>query len=84
MTEEQKAIASWWADAGGAGVGVPAPHHVLSIITWVLENQKAKLGKAVEVYAKTGIVQKDAPINTFRAKFQYNLIRPVNLCQTAY
>jgi hypothetical protein len=42
-----------------------------------LEGQKVKLGKAAEVYAKTGIGQKDGPINTFRAKYQYNLLRPV-------
>jgi hypothetical protein len=77
LTDEQKAIANWWADAGGTGVGVPAPHHLLSIITSVLEGQKVKLGKAAEVYAKTGIGQKDGPINTFRAKYQYNLLRPI-------
>ncbi|GAB2600309.1 vanadium-dependent haloperoxidase [Spirosoma areae] len=77
LTAEQKAIANWWADAGGAGTGVPAPYHILSIVTSVLESQKAGLGRAVAVYAKTGIGLKDGPINTFRAKFQYNLLRPV-------
>jgi hypothetical protein len=81
LTTEQKAIADWWADLGGVGVGVPAPYHLLSIITWALENQGAKLGKAAEVYAKTGIGFKDGPINTFRGKFQYNLIRPVTFIQ---
>ncbi|OQP47705.1 hypothetical protein A4D02_30755 [Niastella koreensis] len=74
---DQQATATWWADAGGPGVGIPIPHHVLSIITWVLENQKAKLWEAAEVYAKTGIAFKDGGINTFRSKFHYNLIRPV-------
>lgn len=77
LTPEQKAIANWWADAGGAGTGVPAPYHILLIVTSVLESQKAGLGKAVAVYAKTGIGLKDGPINTFRAKYQYNLLRPV-------
>ncbi|MBO9203496.1 MULTISPECIES: vanadium-dependent haloperoxidase [Niastella] len=77
LTDEQKATANWWADAGGAGVGVPSPHHALSIITWVQENQQANLWKAAEVYAKTGIAFKDGPINTFRSKYHYNLIRPV-------
>ncbi len=77
LTTEQKAIANWWADAGGAGTGVPAPYHILSIVTSVLESQKAGLWRAVEVYAKTGIGIKDGPINTFRAKYQYNLLRPV-------
>jgi len=77
LTPEQKAIADWWADAGGSGVGVPAPYHLLSIVTIALESQGAKLGKAAEVYAKAGIGQKDGPIVTFRSKYQYNLIRPV-------
>lgn len=77
LTAEQKAIANWWADAGGTGTGVPAPYHILSIVTSVLESQQAGLGKAVAVYAKTGIGLKDGPINTFRAKYQYNLLRPV-------
>lgn len=77
LTAEQKAIANWWADAGGAGTGVPAPYHILSIVTSVLESQQVGLWKAVAVYAKTGIGLKDGPINTFRAKFQYNLLRPV-------
>ena len=29
------------------------------------------------MYAKTGIALKDGPINTFRAKFHYNLLRPI-------
>ena len=81
LTAEQKATADWWADAGGAGVGVPAPYHVLSIITWVLESQKAKLWQAAEVYAKTGIAFKDGGITTFRSKYHYNLIRPVTYVQ---
>jgi hypothetical protein len=81
LTDEQKAIATWWADAGGTGVGVPAPHHILSIITGVLESHRVKLGRAAELYAKTGIGFKDGPINTFRGKFQYNLLRPVTYIQ---
>lgn len=77
LTADQKATASWWADAGGPGVGIPAPYHVLSIITWALENHKAKLWEAAEVYAKTGIALKDGGINTFRSKYHYNLIRPI-------
>ncbi|MBC6991793.1 vanadium-dependent haloperoxidase [Hymenobacter sp. BT491] len=81
LTPEQKAIADWWADAGGAGVGVPAPYHILSIITGVLEKKQAKLGEAAQVYAKAGIAMKDGPINTFRGKYQYNLLRPVTYIQ---
>ena len=81
LTAEQKAIADWFADSGGPGVGLPAPYHLLSVITGLLEQQNVKLGKAAEVYAKTGIAQKDGPINTFRAKYKYSLIRPVSYVQ---
>jgi hypothetical protein len=76
-TTAAKATANWWADAGGAGTGLPSPYHILSIVTSVLESQHAGLWKAAEVYAKTGIGIKDGPIITFRAKYQYNLLRPV-------
>ena len=76
-TAANKATANWWGDAGGAGVGVPAPYHLVSIITSVLESQNAGLWKAAEVYAKTGIAQKDGGIITFRSKFHYNLLRPI-------
>lgn len=76
-TPANKATANWWADAGGVGTGLPAPYHILSIVTGVLESQHSGLWKAAEVYAKTGIALKDGPINTFRAKYQYNLLRPI-------
>jgi hypothetical protein len=81
LTDDQKAIANWWADAGGAGVGVPAPQHLLNIITKVLEGQGAKIGQAAELYAKTAIVFRDGPIITFRSKYTYNLLRPVTYIQ---
>jgi hypothetical protein len=77
VTNENKATAQWWADFGGAGVGVPAPYHVFSVINNVLESQKAGLWKAAEVYAKTGIALKDGPIITFRSKYHYDLLRPI-------
>lgn len=80
-TPADKATANWWADAGGTNTGVPAPYHLLSIITGVLESQQAGLWKAAEVYAKAGIAQKDGPIITFRAKYQYNLLRPITYIQ---
>ncbi|GAB2467513.1 haloperoxidase [Hymenobacter qilianensis] len=81
LTPEQKAIPDWWAEGGVAGVGIPAPYHLLSITTGLLRSHNARLGRAAEVYAKTGIAMKDGPINTFRGKFQYNLIRPVTYIQ---
>ncbi len=76
-TAANKATANWWADAGGVGTGLPAPYHLLSVVTSVLESQQSGLWKAAEVYAKTGIALKDGPINTFRAKYHHNLLRPI-------
>lgn len=77
LTPEQKLIPNWWADVGGPGVGVAAGAHVLSIVTWVLEKKKAKLGQAAQIYAKTSIALKDAPVIVWRSKFSFNLLRPV-------
>jgi hypothetical protein len=83
-TAANKATANWWADAGGVGVGLPAPYHFLSIITSVLESQDASLWKAAEVYAKTGIAMKDGPITVFRGKYQYNLLRPITFIRREF
>lgn len=81
-TLEQIAIARWWADALVAPArGYPAPYHLISIVTGVLEDHHAGLWKAAEVYAKTGIGMKDGPIITFRSKYYYNLLRPITYIQ---
>jgi hypothetical protein len=77
LTPEQKAIANFWGDVGGVGKGYPGPGHPIFIITGVLEKKGAKLWKAVEVYAKTGIAFKDAFYRTWRIKYHYNLLRPI-------
>ena len=77
LTPEQKLIPPWFADAGGPGVGLAGAAHILSIVTWVLESKKAKLGQAAQIYAKTSIGFKDAPVIVWRSKFGVNLLRPV-------
>ena len=77
LTPEQKLIPNWWADVGGPGVGLAAAAHPLSIVTWVLEKKKAKLGQAAQIYAKASIAFKDAPVIVWRSKFSVNLLRPV-------
>lgn len=77
LTPEQKEIARFWADVGGPGNGYPIPGHWISIVTQVLEKKGLNLGRAAELYAKTSIATRDAMINTWKFKYQYNLIRPV-------
>lgn len=76
LTDEQKAIANLWGDVGGVGVGYAGGSHLLSIITGILKSKKVNLGRAAEIYAKTGIAFKDGVITIFRAKYEYNLLRP--------
>jgi len=77
LTPGQKLIPNWWADVGGPGAGVAGGAHALSVITWVLEKKKAKLGQAVQIYAKTAIAFKDAAVIIWRGKYDVNLLRPV-------
>jgi hypothetical protein len=77
LTPEQKEIARFWADVGGVGIGYPIPGHWISIVTQVLEKQGLNLGRVAEIYAKTSIATRDAMINTWRFKYQYNILRPV-------
>jgi len=44
----------------------------------LIVNSGAKLDKAVLTYAKHGIALNDAMICVFKAKYTYNLLRPVN------
>jgi hypothetical protein len=77
LTDEQKTIARFWADVGGTGRGYPVPGHWISIVTQVLEKEGVDLGRAAVIYAKTSIATRDALINMWRFKFQYNILRPV-------
>ena len=77
LTDGQRATASWWADAGGVGVGHAGGHHFLSIVTGVLQSKNAKLAQAAEIYGKTSITFKDSPIRIWKGKFSFNLLRPI-------
>ncbi|WP_152616824.1 vanadium-dependent haloperoxidase [Flavihumibacter solisilvae] len=77
LTDEQRGIANFWADVGGPGVGYPGPGHIISEITLVLEDHKANLNQAAQIYAKTGIAFKDAFHLIWRIKFTENLLRPI-------
>jgi hypothetical protein len=77
LTQEQKDIATSWADVAGAGRSYPIPGHMMLLITQVLEQRKANLADAAHIYAKIGIVQRDAIIVVWKMKFHYHLMRPV-------
>ncbi len=79
LTDDQKAQALFWRDVPGGGHA-----HWLSIFLQVLylEGNKAMLDKAALVFAKMGISQSDARISCWKAKYAYNLLRPVTYINT--
>lgn len=79
-TAAQKDLAVYWHDTG-VGKGYTTPGHHIRILTAILEDTHSDLGSAAIAYAKTGIASRDAFIQTWRYKYQYNLIRPVTYVQ---
>jgi hypothetical protein len=74
LTPDQIDQVIFWRDVPGGGHA-----HWLAIFSQVLnkEGDAAMLDKAVLVYAKMGITQSDARISCWKAKYTYNLLRPV-------
>jgi hypothetical protein len=79
LTAEQRAIAEFCADNPGE-TSTPAGHSI-SILNQILKQRNATLDIAAEAYAKVGMAVSDAFIACWRAKYQYNLIRPVTYIQ---
>jgi PAP2 superfamily len=79
LTDEQRAIALFWAD--GAGTPTPAGHWV-SILSQYLTDIGAPLDVAAEAYARLGIAVNDAFIACWNTKYTYNVLRPVTYIQS--
>jgi hypothetical protein len=79
LTDEQRAIALFWAD--DPGVTATPPGHSVSIATQALRAMDAGLDTAAETYAKVGMAVADAFIACWYAKYGYNLLRPVTYVQ---
>lgn len=77
LTDEEKAIAVWWAD-DPVETFTP-PGHSYNIANIALKQTKAGLGKAAEAFARTGITVNDAFINCWKCKFKYNNERPYTM-----
>jgi hypothetical protein len=74
LTTDQTEQIIFWRDVPGGSHA-----HWLAIFSQVLnkEGSAATLDKAILVYVKMGITQNDARIATWKAKYQYNLLRPI-------
>ena len=79
LTDEQRTIATFWADNAGA-TGTP-PGHWIAIVGQVARNDSLSLMAAAEAYARVGIAVTDAFIECWNAKYIYNLQRPVTYIQ---
>ena len=76
ITADQRAIALFWNDVPKARNFTPSGHWV-SILAQVLAKEKPSLDKALLAYVKLGICLNDAYISCFKAKYAYNVLRPV-------
>jgi hypothetical protein len=75
LSEEQLAIAQWWAD--NPGQTATPPGHSISMLTGILVDGAYTLDVAAEAYARVGIAVADAFISCWQSKFTYNLVRPI-------
>ena len=73
LTDAQKAMAIFWRDVPG----VTSPGHWLSIVQQAARQANASLEKAAAAYAITGSAINDALITCWKAKYKYNLVRPI-------
>jgi hypothetical protein len=74
LTEEQKAIALYWADNPGE-TGTPAGHW-LAIASQLASQRGLSAEDAVRLFLLTAVAQADAFIAAWGYKYQFNLIRP--------
>jgi hypothetical protein len=79
LTDEQKTIATYWAD-GSVATGTPAGHWI-AIVGQFSRNDPLSLPQAAEAYARVAIAMHDAFIQCWHEKYQYNLQRPVTYIQ---
>jgi hypothetical protein len=75
LTENQKAIARYWADNPG-DTGTPAGHWI-DIVSQIVRKDRLSLAKAAEAYARVGVAVHDAFVICWKTKYVYNLRRPV-------
>ena len=75
LTKEQRMTARYWSD--DPMLSPTPPGHWISIAMQCLEAQQAPAHRRAEVLALVGITLADAFIVCWRAKYQYDLLRPV-------
>lgn len=74
LTDEQRAIAFFWADNAGES-GTPVGHW-LAIASQIASARRLRAHEAARVAMLTAVAQADAFIASWGYKFRHNLIRP--------
>jgi PAP2 superfamily len=75
LTREQIGIARFWSD--DPMLSVTPPGHWVSILLQLSMRENLPASKTAEALARLGVATADAFIGCWRAKYQYNLLRPV-------
>lgn len=76
LDAEQRAIARFWSD--DPMLSPTPPGHWVAIALQVLDAEKADIARSSEALALVGISVADAFIGCWHAKFEFDLIRPIN------
>ncbi len=79
LTQAQKDIATYWADGGGT---YTPPGHNILLTAQIIRNKNLNLRDAAILLAKVGVSLNDAGIVCWRAKYSYNLMRPITYIRT--
>ena len=81
LSDEQKAIADFWAD--DAGKTFTPPGHGAAIALQLIRNEDLSLDKAAELLCRIGIASNDAFVSCWKCKYQYFLMRPTSFIHSA-
>jgi len=82
LTDEQKTIAAYWADAA-AVTGTP-PGHWIALVGQIARSESLSLSAAAEAFARVGIAVHDAFIQCWFIKYVTNLQRPVTYIRDSF
>lgn len=80
LTRENQWIAEFWND-DHPGMTFTPPGHWIAILNQVIAKENPSLEKVLEAYLKVGMAMSDAFVVTWKAKYEYNLIRPETFIQ---
>lgn len=75
LTDDEKKTVNTWGDIPG---NYGTSGHYTNIATQLIQENNFRLDNTALTYAKHGIAIYEATISVFKAKYKYNLIRPIS------